>query len=205
MIGNSNNWQQFYESLPGDDEGNKNMVSFSEYCSNVSNDNDSKLRELVEDGDTVFVGTMNGKIIIMHSPTNFGGTRSRKTNKIACLMGLGTISTGVLLNEESVLESKKFKGFEGEKILKCDTAKEIAELSKPKALTLGAMFIPAPFLRSALTKLASKDPIEMILALNKIVVETFEIGESQDTEAAKMKEDANDHIEEFAKWLFGHQ
>ena len=139
MIGTNNNWQQFYESLPGDDKGNKNMVSFSEYCSNVSNDNDTKLRDLVEDADTMFVGTMNGKIIIRHSSTTFGGTGSRKTNKLACFMELGTVLTGVLLNEESVLESKKFKGFEGEKILKCDTAKEITELSKPKSLTLGAI------------------------------------------------------------------
>ena len=163
MIRNSNNWQQFYESLPGDDEENMNMVSFSEYCSNVSGDNASKLRDLVEDGNTMCVGTMNGKIIIMHSPTNFEGTRSRKTNKLACLMGLGTVSTGVLLNEESVLESKKFKGFEGEKILKCDTAKEITELTKPKSLTLGAINIPAPFLRSALVKLASKVPFKISL------------------------------------------
>ena len=202
MIRNSNNWQQFYESLPGDDEGNRNMVSFSEFCSNASSDK-TKLRDLVEDVDTVFVGSMNGKIIIMHSPTNFGGTRSRKTNKLACLMGLGTISTGVLLNEDSVLESKKFKGADGAKILKCDTAKEITELTKPKFFTLGSIFIPAPFLRSVLAKLASKDPIEIILALNKAVVEAFKIGESQDVEAAKMKEEANDHIEEFAKWLFG--
>jgi hypothetical protein len=203
MNGNSNNWQQFFESLPGDDEGNRNMASFSEFCTNVNSDKASKLRDLVEESDTMFLGTMNGKIIIMHSPTNFGGTRSRKTNKIACLMGLGTISTGVLLNEDSVLESKKFKGAEGTKILKCDSEKEITELTKPKHFTLGAIFIPAPFLRSALVKLASKDPIETILALNKAVVEAFEIGESEDVESAKMKEEANDHIEEFAKWLYG--
>ena len=110
MTGNINNWQQFFESLSGNDEGNRNMASFSKCCSNVSSDKASKLRDLVEDGDTMFLDTMDGKIIIMHSPTNFGGTRSRETNKIAYLMGLGTLLTGVLLNEDSVLESKKFKG-----------------------------------------------------------------------------------------------
>ena len=60
MTGNSNNWQQFYEYLPG-----------HEFCSNVSSDKVSKLRDLVEDGDTMCVDTMNKKIIIMHSPTNF--------------------------------------------------------------------------------------------------------------------------------------
>ena len=76
-------------------------------------------------------------------------------------------------------------------------------MTKPKNFTLGATFIPAPFLRSVLVKSALKDPIEIILALNKIVVEAFKIVESQNIELAKIKKAANDHIEEFAKWLFG--
>ena len=118
---NSNDWQQFFESLPSDDEGNKNMASYSKFCSNVSGDKALKSRDVVEDSDTVFLGTMNGTIITMHSPTNFGGSRSMKTNKSACLIGLGMITTDVLLDEESVPESKKIKGAEGTKHLKCDT------------------------------------------------------------------------------------
>ena len=106
------------------------MASFSKFCSNVSSNKALKLRYLLEDSNFMFLGTMNRNIIIMHSPTNFGGTRSRKTNKNMCLMGLGTIPTGVLLDEDSVLESNKFKGAEGAKILKCDSEKEITKLTK---------------------------------------------------------------------------
>ena len=96
-------------------------------------------------------------------------------------MGLDTILTGVLLNEDSMLEPTKCKGTNGAKILKCDTAKDITELTKPKFFALGSVFIPAPFLRSALATLASKDPTKIIFTLNKAVVEAFEIGKNVKT------------------------
>ena len=68
-------------------------------------------------------------------------------------------------------------------------------MTKPKYFTLGATFIPAPFLRLALVKLALIDPIEFILALNKAVVEAFKIDDSQDIELAKIKEAATEHTE----------
>ena len=201
--GNSNSWKQFYESLPGDDEGNKNMVSFSKFCSDTSVDKVSKLRDLTEEKDSVFFGANNGKVIILHSPTNFGGTRSRKTNKVACLLGLGTNATGIILDEEAIVSSKKFKGADGSSILKCDTKEEIKDLAKNKNFKLGAIFFPAPFMRAAVMNLDSKDPFEIILASNKAVVESFGVGESEDAEAQKLKELANDHAEDLAVWLHG--
>ena len=44
---NSNSWKQYYEILPVDDEGNKNMRSFSDFSSDTSTDGVSKLRDLV--------------------------------------------------------------------------------------------------------------------------------------------------------------
>ena len=46
--------------------------------------------------------------------------------------------------------------------------------------------------------LESKDPFEIILASNKPVVEAFEAGTSQDTEVLKLKELANDHVQDLA-------
>ena len=115
-MANSNSWKLYFDSLPGDDEGNKNMAIFSDFCSDTKANAISKLRDLVEDADTVFLGACNGKVIVLHSPTNFGGTRTRKSNKLACLTGLGPEAIGVLLNEESILSSKKFKGSDDEKV-----------------------------------------------------------------------------------------
>ena len=126
------------------------MASFSKYCSNTNADKISKLRELVEDPNTVFLGASNGKVIILHSPTNFCGTRTRKTNKVACLTGMGTEATCILLNVESILSIKKFKGAEKDDAFKCNSTEEIRELNKDKFHNLGAMFIPALFLRIAI-------------------------------------------------------
>jgi hypothetical protein len=137
-------------------------------------------------------------VIILHSPTNFGGTGSRKTNKVACLMGLSTNATCVILDEEAIVSSKEFKGTEGSNILKCDTKDEIKALTKNKYLTLREIIFPAPFMRAAVMNLESKDPFEIILASNKPVVEAFEAGTSQDTEVLKLRELANDHVQDLA-------
>ena len=114
----NNNWTQYYKALPGDDEGNRNMTSFPEFCSNTSADEISKLRELVVDPITIFLGASNGKVLILRSPTNFGGTRTRKTNEVACLAGMGTGVTGILSNVESILSPKRIKGAEKDDVFK---------------------------------------------------------------------------------------
>ena len=113
---NSNSWKQHLHSLPGDDEGNKNMVNFTKYCTNVVASKISKLRDLVEDEDVIFLGNIKGEITLFHSPTNFGGTRARTTKKVACLLGLGPEATAVLLNEDEICSSKRLKGSTKEKI-----------------------------------------------------------------------------------------
>ena len=68
---NSNSWKQYLHSLPGDDEGNKNMVNFTKYCTKVVASKLSKFMELVEEEDVIFLGNIKGKITSFHSPTNF--------------------------------------------------------------------------------------------------------------------------------------
>ena len=118
---NSNSWKQHLQSLPGHDEGNKNMVNFTKYCTKIVAIKISKLRDLVEDEDVIFLGNIKGKITLFHIPTNFGGTRARMTNKVACILGLGPEATAVLLNEDEICSSKRFKGATKEKIYKSST------------------------------------------------------------------------------------
>ena len=127
---NNNSWKQYLYSFPGNDEGNKNMVNFTKYCTNVVASKISKLRDLVEDEDVILLGNIKGKITLFHSPTNFGGTRARSTNKVACILGLGPEATAVLLNEDEVCSSKRFKGATKEKIYKVLTKEEINGLEK---------------------------------------------------------------------------
>ena len=135
------------------------MFNFIKYCTNVVTSKISKLRDLVEDEDLIFLGNIKFKIILFHIPTNFGGTRARTTNKVACLLGLGPEATAVLLNEDEICSSKRFKGATKEKIYKASTKEDINSLGKGKVHTLSAIYIPAPFLRKTILDIDSKEPV----------------------------------------------
>ena len=165
------------------------MVNFTKYCTKVVASKISKLRDFVEDEDVIFLGNIKGKIALFHSPTNFGGTRSRTTNKVACLLGLGPEATAVLLNEYKICSSKRFKGATKEKIYKASTKEEINGLRKGKGHTLGAIFIPAPFLRNAILDIDSKEPEDLILEANRI----GNISANQNQSV--LKNEAEDHVQ----------
>ena len=66
----TNGWKQYYLSLPGNEQGNKNMGPFS--LSVSSNQSAStRLSSLTEDVDTViFIADENKKVAVIHSPKN---------------------------------------------------------------------------------------------------------------------------------------
>jgi hypothetical protein len=71
------------------DEENRNLLAFSDILS-PGDSNEAKLRALVEEIDTVILDAdLNGHIMILHSPNNFGGTRSHPQNKVVCMLGVG--------------------------------------------------------------------------------------------------------------------
>ena len=80
-----------------------------------------------------------------HSYTNFGGTRSCKTNTIACLVGIGAITTGAILDKKSITSSKQFKGADDTIILKCSTKDNITALKNNKSFALGPILCSSAF------------------------------------------------------------
>eukprot|EP00957_Ditylum_brightwellii_P198665 15141796-Ditylum_brightwellii.AAC.1 len=112
-----------------------------------------KLRSLTEDADTVFLVADDEKnIVILHSPKNFGGMRTRPTNKVAAMIGLGSTAIGVLINEKVALEDCNLVTPTIDEIELCTTEIDIAALACPaqsgKVTFPGsATFIPAPWLR----------------------------------------------------------
>ena len=151
----------------------------------------------MEEKDVIFLGNIKGKITLFHSPTNFGGTRARTTNKVAFLLGLGPEATAVLLNEDEICSSKRFKGATKKKIYKASTKEEINSLGKGKGHTLGTIFIPAPFLRNAILDINSKELEDLILEANRI----GNIFVNQDQIA--LKNEAEDHLQDFDLWIQG--
>eukprot|EP00957_Ditylum_brightwellii_P171036 13020023-Ditylum_brightwellii.AAC.1 len=97
-------WKEVFNLLPENKQGNRNISAFS-LALKASKSQKEKLRSLTEDVDTVFLVAADKKnIVILHSPRNFGGMRTRPTNKVAVMIGLGSMAIGVLINEKAVLE-----------------------------------------------------------------------------------------------------
>ena len=65
-----------------------------------------RMNALTEEVDTVvLIVDENKNIAVVHSPKNPGGTRTRPTHKISCMVGIGPKATCVVLSEDqAVLE-----------------------------------------------------------------------------------------------------
>jgi hypothetical protein len=82
-------WAEWFINHANNDAGNRNLAGFSGILSS-GDPVESKIRALVEEIDTIILAAdANGNVMILHSPKNFGGTRSRPENKVVCMLGLG--------------------------------------------------------------------------------------------------------------------
>ncbi len=92
------NWTKWFSNHPNNEDGNRNMAAFSSILK-AGFSEEEKLRSLVEEIDTVILAAnANNKIMILHNPKNFGGTRSRPDNKVVCMLGLGAHAMYVLID-----------------------------------------------------------------------------------------------------------
>ena len=51
----------------------------------------------------ILAANAENKIMILHSPKNFEGTRSRPDNKVICMMGLGVNATYAIVDLRTAL------------------------------------------------------------------------------------------------------
>mmetsp|Transcript_12865 Transcript_12865/g.27933 ORF Transcript_12865/g.27933 Transcript_12865/m.27933 type:complete len:153 (-) Transcript_12865:66-524(-) len=147
----SNAWNQYFLSLPGNEQGNRNMESFS--LSMSSNQSmGARLKSLTEEVDSViFIVDENKKVSVIHSLKNHGGTRTRPTNKNSCLIGLGPQAACVVLNESQAVLDCNIHTPTLDEIEECTTKEDVRALEPPGNLAPvtyegSASFIPAPWL-----------------------------------------------------------
>jgi hypothetical protein len=98
-----NNWIDWFVNHPTNEQGNRNLNSFSDILGAGTSDKE-KLRSLVEEIDRVILAADAYKnIMILHNPKNFGGTRLRQASKVACMIGLGNQASYVNVDLKSAL------------------------------------------------------------------------------------------------------
>jgi hypothetical protein len=111
------------------------------------------MRSLVKEIDTVILAADAYKnIMILHNPKNFGGTRSKPTNKVACI-GLGNQASYVNVNLKSALADCRIIVPSITELSDCETAQDVANIPVPDENGLvgfegSSIFIPCPVIQS---------------------------------------------------------
>lgn len=199
IIATQPNWTNWFVNHPSNDAGNRNLRAFSNTL-DADFSNDAKLKDLIEENDTVILAAdANKKLAVFHSPKNFGGTRTRPDNKVACLIGLGNKATPVILDLESALQSVRIRVPGVLELSGCTTAEEVAALAAPGedeiiGMEGSAVYIPGPVLRNVIIEAASKDPFELIPLISQ-AAKAFD----EANEGAK----AVEHADDLCAWIYG--
>ncbi len=129
---------------------------------------------MVEEIDTVILAAnADNKIMILHSPKNFGGTRSRPDNKVVCMLGLGAHATYVLIDSRTALADCQIVVPAVTDLSDCESAQDVANIPAPEENGLvdfegSSIFIPATVLRNAILVSGTNEPFKLI----PIVTET---------------------------------
>jgi hypothetical protein len=93
-----NSWTQHLKSQSGNEEANKNMKAFSEAFAPATTVAE-RITALVEEIDAaVLLAGPDGTVLRTHSWTKFGGTRSRASATVACLVGTGSRANVVIVD-----------------------------------------------------------------------------------------------------------
>ena len=111
------------------------------------NSDDARVKSLTEEVDTVIlIANENRKVVVIHSPKNHGGTRTRPTNKVSCLIGTGPQATCVILNEKQAIVDCNIMTPDLDDLRGCTLKEDVVALQPSVQVTFtgSASFIPAP-------------------------------------------------------------
>jgi hypothetical protein len=133
----------------------------------LGDSNKAKLQALVEEINTVILAADSSKnIMILHSPKNFGGTRTCLQNKVICMLSLGPQAISVLLDLNMAFVDLHIVVLSVQDLAGCDSAKEVANIPAPEENSLvgfegSAIFIPNLVLQNTILTSIIKNPFEL--------------------------------------------
>ena len=116
-----NSWAQHLKNLTGIDEANLNMKVFTHALAPTMILN-QRINALTEEiNAAVLLAGPNNTILRTHSWAKFGGTQSRSTLSIACLVGTGPQAFPVIVNHTHAIASAMITTPSGREITACTT------------------------------------------------------------------------------------
>ena len=115
--------------------------------------------------DTVILAAnAYNKIMILHSPKNWGGTRSSPDNNGVCMLGLSAQAMYVLIDLRTVLADCKSLVPAATELSDCASAVNFANIVAPKSVCFKGflVIIPAPILCNIILTSGTNDPFKRI-------------------------------------------
>ena len=194
-------WKNFLTELPSNDDGNKNIVSFSEAMSKDLS-SEERVKNMTEDkNEIVACVDGDGKIQLVHSISNLGRTRARSNKKILGIIGMDNQGICVELVESSMVSDCVLDAPSLGAYRRCQTAEYLGEIEPDGGGAFGGSpaFIMAPFLRAAVLHAGTNETLDLIPAV-------IHAAEKFDRENAILDEDyesAVNHAQMFSDWLWG--
>jgi hypothetical protein len=96
-------WTDYFASHTTNEAGNKDTRVFTQAWAQVT-PSATKLTTITNDASiAVLALDANNKVMILHSFKNLGGTLLNPTNKYACLIGTGRVTSAVIVDETTLL------------------------------------------------------------------------------------------------------
>ena len=198
-------WKEFYLAQ---NEGNQNLTAYSQAMCHKKSKTE-KLLSLVEElNSVILLAGDDRKIIVAHSPWNFGGTRARPMDKVVVLHGMGERAICLVLDKESVLKEYRFRypthielqdAFYHDRCeSELDSASDYLFEQSEDYKGVG-VFIPGPFLRDAILKSETVDPSKLVPLAMK---EAVELDKDHGNDSS-ISNKAIEHVIHFVFWLFG--
>ncbi len=136
--------------------------------------------------------------MILHSPKNFGGTRTCPNNKVICMLGLGPQAVCVLLDLNMAFADLSIVVPSVQDLAGCNSAEEVANITAPEENSLvgfegSVIFIPRSVLQNSILMSNTKNSFKLIpIISNK--ARSFDIHEFKATAAT--------HADDLNAWLY---
>ena len=163
-------WKEYFKTLETNDDSNKNIDIFNKATSLTDDSTeDTIIKALTEDIDVTIltVAPVTGKIKVLHSPKNLGGTRIKPGNKIVALDGFVGTSTPVLLDNACVTSKVELRTPALSRMRDFDTIEDIQSSSPPTTGPLNfkhmSFIILPPFITEHILEIDTREPAELLL------------------------------------------
>ena len=114
-------YKKHFLELPSNDDGNKNNISFSK-ASSAEIAIEDRIKNDTGDPDNVIICVdVKGKIQLIHSLSNLGGTIRRPVDKLVGAIGMGHDPVGIIVVKSSLGVSCKHKAPGLERYESCES------------------------------------------------------------------------------------